>query len=71
MGGVFKKPVDMPAPSHIQLYFRVRDVAKAAEVVKANGGQVLNGPLEVPGGDVIANCLDDQGAAFSLHQSNK
>jgi len=67
MGGIFKKPADMPAPSHIQLYFRVGDVGKALEVVKANGGQVLNGPMEVPGGDVIANCLDDQGAAFSLH----
>jgi len=71
MGGIFKKPAGMPAPAHIQLYFRVEDVARAAEVVKANGGQVLNGPMEVPGGDFIVNCLDDQGAAFSLHHSNK
>jgi predicted enzyme related to lactoylglutathione lyase len=70
-GGIFKKPADMPAPSHIQLYFRVGDVAKATDTVKANGGQVLNGPMEVPGGDIIVNCLDDQGAAFSMHQSNK
>lgn len=71
IGGIFKKPAEMPAPSHIQLYFRVKDVAKAVDAVKASGGQVLNGPMEVPGGDVIANCMDDQGAAFSLHQSNK
>jgi predicted enzyme related to lactoylglutathione lyase len=36
--------------------------------VKANGGSVLNGPMEVPGGDTIAQCMDPQGAAFSLHQ---
>ena len=42
--------------------------ALAAERVKASGGQVLNGPMEVPGGDLIINCLDPQGASFSLHQ---
>lgn len=68
LGGIFKKPAEMPAPSHIQLYFRVPDLGKAVDAVKASGGQVLNGPMEVPGGDLIANCLDDQGAAFSLHQ---
>jgi predicted enzyme related to lactoylglutathione lyase len=31
------------------------------------GGQVLNGPMEVPGGDIIAQCMDPQGAAFALH----
>jgi hypothetical protein len=35
--------------------------------VKANGGAILNGPMEVPGGDRIVNALDPQGAAFSLH----
>ena len=38
-----------------------------AERIKANGGQVLNGPMEVPGGDWIVNGMDPQGAAFSLH----
>lgn len=36
---------------------------------KAGGGQVLNGPMEVPGGDWIAQCLDPQGAAFAVHQT--
>ena len=34
---------------------------------KSAGGTVLNGPMEVPGGDWIAQCLDPQGAAFALH----
>ena len=39
-----------------------------ADAVKANGGQVLHGPVEVPGGDWIVQCMDPQGAVFSLHQ---
>jgi predicted enzyme related to lactoylglutathione lyase len=33
----------------------------------ANGGKILNGPMEVPGGDKVVNAMDPQGAAFSLH----
>lgn len=69
LGGMMNKPKEMPAhvPPHWGLYFLVPDVAKAGEVVKANGGQVLNGPMEVPDGSWIVNCLDPQGAAFSLN----
>jgi hypothetical protein len=34
--------------------------------VRAGGGQVLNGPLEVPGGSWIARCTDPQGTVFAL-----
>lgn len=69
LGGMMNKPKEMPAqvPPHWGLYFLVPDVAKAAEVVKANGGQVLNGPMAVPDGSWIVNCMDPQGAAFSLN----
>ena len=30
------------------------------------GGSVMMGPMEVPGGAWILNCLDPQGAYFSL-----
>ena len=39
----------------------------AIERVTANGGKILNGPMEVPGGTWVANAMDPQGAAFSLH----
>ena len=68
LGGVFNKPKEMPFPPHWLLYVRVDDVHKAAETVKALGGKVVNGPMEVPGGDLIVQCLDPQGAAFALHQ---
>ena len=68
LGGMMKKPPEMASvPPHWMLYFRVSDVHEGAERVKANGGRVLNGPMEVPGGDWIVNCTDPQGAAFSLH----
>jgi predicted enzyme related to lactoylglutathione lyase len=68
VGGMFNKPPEMPAPPHWLLYVRVGDIAATVAAVKAGGGQVLHGPVEVPGGHQIAQCLDPQGAAFALHQ---
>ena len=67
LGGMFTKPADMPMPPNWLYYIRVSNVDEAAERVKALGGQVLNGPMDVPGGDRIAQCLDPQGAAFAVH----
>jgi uncharacterized protein len=68
LGGMMKKMPEMAnVPPHWAIYFRVPDIQAAAAKVKANGGQVLNGPMEVPGGDWIINAMDPQGAAFSLH----
>ena len=68
-GGMFNKTAEMPGPPAWLFYVRVDDVNAAAEKVKELGGQVLNGPMEVPGGDMIAQCMDPQGAAFALHSS--
>jgi uncharacterized protein len=68
MGGMMNKPPQMAqVPPSWSMYMRVDDVQAAGDRVKANGGQVTNGPMEVPGGDWIVNCMDPQGAAFSLH----
>jgi predicted enzyme related to lactoylglutathione lyase len=68
LGGIMNKPSEMAhVPPHWGIYFRVPDVDAAAERVKQNGGQVVNGPMDVPGGDRIVNCVDPQGAYFSLH----
>lgn len=68
VGAMFGKPPEMPGPPSWLLYVRVPDLNRAVESVKEHGGSVLNGPMEVPGGDWIAQCLDPQGAAFALHQ---
>jgi predicted enzyme related to lactoylglutathione lyase len=52
MGGMMNKPAEMASvPPNWLYYFLVPDVHAAVERVKANGGQILNGPMEVPGGD--------------------
>ena len=69
LGGMMTKTPDMKQlPTHWGVYFRVPDVDAGAERVRSSGGKVLNGPMEVPGGDRIVNCMDPQGATFSLHQ---
>jgi predicted enzyme related to lactoylglutathione lyase len=69
LGGMMNKPKEMAAvPPHWGLYFRVADLDAAIERLKAAGGKILNGPMEVPGGDMVVNGMDPQGAAFSLHQ---
>jgi predicted enzyme related to lactoylglutathione lyase len=68
LGGMFNKPKEMPAPPHWLLYVRVEEVNAAADKVKKLGGKVINGPMEVHGGDLIVQCLDPSGAVFALHQ---
>jgi predicted enzyme related to lactoylglutathione lyase len=68
IGGMMNKPPEMAqVPPHWQIYFRVPDIDVAVDRIKAGGGQILNGPMEVPGGDWIVNAMDPQGGAFSLH----
>jgi predicted enzyme related to lactoylglutathione lyase len=68
IGGMMNKPPELAhVPPNWQIYFRVPDINAAVDRIKANGGQILNGPMEVPGGDWIVNAMDPQGAAFALH----
>jgi predicted enzyme related to lactoylglutathione lyase len=68
IGGMMNKPAEMASvPPNWQIYFRVPDVDAAADRIKANGGTILNGPMDVPGGDRVVNAMDPQGAAFGLH----
>lgn len=68
-GGMFDKPAEIPGPPFWLYYIMVPDLEAAVEAVEANGGKVLFGPREVPGGDRIAQCMDPQGAAFALHST--
>src|SRR5205814_3610893 len=62
--GMFNRPADMPGgPAWLQ-YVRVASADEAAARATAHGGQVLNGPMDVPGGGRIAQCLDPQGGMF-------
>ena len=67
LGGMATKPKDYPAPPHWLYYVKVDDLDAALARVKKGGGQVMHGPMEVPGGDRVAQCIDPQRAAFALH----
>jgi predicted enzyme related to lactoylglutathione lyase len=65
MGGMFNKPPAEPAPYWL-FYFNVPAIEAAMARVKEKGGQVINGPHQVPGGSWIIQGLDPQGAMFAL-----
>ena len=47
---------------------RVPDIQAAVKAATSGGGQLHNGPMEIPGGDLVAQLSDPQGAPFALHQ---
>ena len=64
-GGIMTRPPQSPVP-HWLFYINVEAADAAAARVKANGGQVLNGPHQVPTGQWALQALDSQGAVFGL-----
>jgi predicted enzyme related to lactoylglutathione lyase len=54
-----------PVPAWLA-YFSVDGVDPAVERIKAAGGKIAHGPMEVPGGDNIAVAQDPQGAWFAI-----
>jgi predicted enzyme related to lactoylglutathione lyase len=64
-GGMMTK-MQPDVPPRWLYYFNVSDLSAAVETLKAGGGQVLHGPMEVPGGSWVAQCMDPQGAPFAL-----
>jgi predicted enzyme related to lactoylglutathione lyase len=65
IGAMMQKPREAPA-GFWNYYICVPALDVAVAAVVANGGKVLMGPHEVPGGEWIINGVDPQGAAFSL-----
>ena len=67
LGGMFNNSAAMPGPPAWLCYTNVDDAHRAVEAILELGGTVHIGPMEVPGGDMIAQCVDPQGAAFAVH----
>jgi hypothetical protein len=65
LGGMFTQLAAAPVPFWLY-YFDVADLDVAAERVKAEGGQVGQGPIELWDGTWIIHCIDPQGAMFAL-----
>lgn len=64
VGGMMTSP-DMPHPLWVY-YFNVGDIDDTLERITANGGSVLYGPGEIPGGAFIIQGHDPQGALFAV-----
>lgn len=72
LGGMARLLPEMQGvPPHWLPYFHVASVADTVAKVKANGGTVQSGPMQVPGGDTVATCVDPQGGAFAVHEVKK
>jgi uncharacterized protein len=65
VGGIMTKVPDMPMPCWLY-YINVDAIDAAMARVTKQGGKVLMGPHEVPGGSWILQCQDPQGAMFAL-----
>ena len=64
LGGIMTDK-QFPQPAWL-IYFRVDGIEAAARRISDAGGQVVNGPMEVPGGGWIVNGIDPEGALFAL-----
>src|SRR4051812_18501528 len=65
LGGMLTKLPTVPLPFWLY-YFNVGDLDEAAERAIAGGGQISQGPTELPDGNWIARCTDPEGAMFAL-----
>jgi predicted enzyme related to lactoylglutathione lyase len=67
LGGMYTKPKQMPGPAFWLPYIKVADARKTAATTTSLGGKLVNGPMQVPGGDWVATAMDLQGAVFAVH----
>tara|TARA_R110001599_G_scaffold162163_1_gene350869 strand:+ start:1477 stop:2265 length:789 start_codon:yes stop_codon:yes gene_type:complete len=65
IGAVMPKAPDTPV-SAWTYYFRVPEIDAAAAKIEEEGGQILQPPIQIPGGDYSMTAKDPQGAIFAL-----
>lgn len=67
VGGMWNRPAGAPGRPLWLYYITVPEIRSALDLVTSNGGQILSGPMALPGGGHVAQCRDPQGAMFALH----
>ncbi len=68
-GGMIGAVMNRPKPEQRPMwnyYFRVSGIDAAADRIRAGGGSITFGPMEVPGGDWVVNAIDPQGVSLGL-----
>ena len=66
-GGMYNKAPESPGGPNWLPYIKVADARPATATAKKNGAQILNGPMQIPGGGWISMGIDPQGAMFAIH----
>jgi len=67
IGGAYVADPEHESPAW-RLYLRTGDLDGSLARAKERGGSLVRGPMEVPGGDRVALCVDPQGAGFAFHE---
>jgi len=65
IGAIMRKPPQLPV-SAWTYYIGVDDIDRAVSAINNGGGKIINGPMEIPGGEFALNAIDPQGAPFGL-----
>ena len=68
-GGMYTKAAGSPGGPNWLPYIKVGDARPATKTAKTSGAQILNGPMQVPGGGWISMGIDPQGAMFAIHSA--
>ncbi len=70
LGGIMAMPPDVPeqVPNHWGVYFTVADVDATIEAITSAGGQIVNGPIDIPGVGRMATAHDPAGGNFNVLQ---
>lgn len=67
MGGMYLKPAQMQGPPSWLPYVLVKDTRAATATATSLGSMIVNGNMEVPGGDLITMAVDPEGVLFAVH----
>ncbi|HWU92774.1 MAG TPA: VOC family protein [Sphingomicrobium sp.] len=63
IGAMFAPPERQPA---WRFCFRVDNLGRSVDAIRAGGGEILAGPMQLPDGGTIVQATDPQGAFFML-----
>ena len=65
IGAIMDKMPEAPM-SAWTFYIGVDDIDRGAAAIAEGGGSIVNGPMEIPGGEYAVIALDPQGALFGV-----
>jgi len=64
-GGFYQKSED-PISHHPSVVISVGNITESIQMIKSNGGKVLNEPTSIPGVGIFASFLDTEGNRLSI-----